>query len=68
VFEDGEALFEATWFHGLEGVVAKKRSQPDRPGERGWINTKHRSYWRFGQELELARSRRRRDRDRLVLA
>jgi len=56
-FEDGEALLEATSAHGLEGVVAKRRSDPYRPGERGWIKTKHRSYWRFGQDLALARSR-----------
>jgi bifunctional non-homologous end joining protein LigD len=60
VFEDGEALFEATSGLGLEGVVAKKRSDRYRPGERGWIKTKHRHYWRFGQEFEGAlRSRRR---------
>ena len=57
-FDDGEALFEATRAHGLEGVVAKKRSERYRPGERGWVKTKHRAYWRFGQELELARRRR----------
>jgi bifunctional non-homologous end joining protein LigD len=54
VFEDGEALLEATSGLGLEGVVAKKRSEPYRPGERGWVKTKHRHYWRFGQELEGA--------------
>jgi ATP-dependent DNA ligase len=43
---------------GLEGVVAKKRSEPYRPGERRWIKTKHRGYWRFGQELESAQRRR----------
>jgi bifunctional non-homologous end joining protein LigD len=60
VFDDGEALFEATSGLGLEGVVAKKRLEPYRPGERGWIKTKHRHYWRFGQEFEGAlRSRRR---------
>jgi bifunctional non-homologous end joining protein LigD len=59
VFEDGEALLEATRAHGLEGVVAKRRSKRYRPGERGWIKTKHRSYWRFGQALESARRRRR---------
>ena len=53
-FDDGEALLEATSGLGLEGVVAKRRSEPYRPSERGWIKTKHRHYWRFGQELELA--------------
>jgi ATP-dependent DNA ligase len=58
-FDDGEALLEATGTLGLEGVVAKKRSERYRPGERGWIKTKHRSYWRFGQELESAQRGRR---------
>jgi bifunctional non-homologous end joining protein LigD len=58
-FDDGEALLEATGTLGLEGVVAKKRSERYRPGERGWIKTKHRSYWRFRQEVEYAGSRRR---------
>ena len=57
-FDDGEALLEVTSAHGLEGVVAKKRSEPYRPGERGWVKAKHRHYWRFGDELELARRRR----------
>jgi bifunctional non-homologous end joining protein LigD len=57
-FDDGEALLQATSRLGLEGVVAKKRSEPYRPGERGWIKTKHRHYWRFGQELEGAQRRR----------
>ena len=59
VFDEGESLFEATRELGLEGMVAKRRSEPYRPGERGWIKTKHRSYWRFGQELEGAQRRRR---------
>jgi bifunctional non-homologous end joining protein LigD len=58
-FDDGEALLEATSRHGLEGIVAKKRSEPYRPGERDWIKVKHRHYWRFGQELERARRARR---------
>jgi bifunctional non-homologous end joining protein LigD len=60
VFEDGEALFEATRVLGLEGVVAKRLSDRYRPGERGWLKVKHRTYWRFGQERELARFGRRR--------
>jgi len=57
VFEDGPALMEATRRLGLEGIVAKRRSERYRPGERRWIKTKHHSYWRFGQELDFARSR-----------
>jgi bifunctional non-homologous end joining protein LigD len=58
VFDDGEALLEATSGLGLEGVVAKRRCELYRPGERGWVKVKHRHYWRFGQELELAHRRR----------
>ena len=61
-FEDGEALLEATSAHGLEGIVAKGRSEPYWPGKRGWVKVKRRHYWRFGQELESARRRRRRSR------
>jgi bifunctional non-homologous end joining protein LigD len=56
-FDDGEALLEATSAHGLEGIVAKRRSDRYRPGERGWVKVKHRHYWRFGQELDRGRSR-----------
>jgi bifunctional non-homologous end joining protein LigD len=57
-FDDGPALYEATLGLGLEGVVAKKLDEPYRSGERAWVKTKHRSYWRYGQEMELAPSRR----------
>jgi ATP-dependent DNA ligase len=53
-FEDGEALLAATNAHGLEGVVAKRASEPYRPGERAWVKVKHRNSWRFGQDLDLA--------------
>ncbi len=33
-FDDGEALFEIVCGQGLEGVVAKRRSESYRPGER----------------------------------
>jgi ATP-dependent DNA ligase len=36
MFDDGEAPLEATSGRGLEGVVAKKRSEPYRPGEGEW--------------------------------
>lgn len=51
VFEDGDALF-ASVAHGLEGIVCKRRSQPYRPGERGWIKVKNRAYWRYRFEVE----------------
>lgn len=54
-FAAGQALYEATLRAGLEGIVAKRLSDPYRPGERGWIKAKHRSYWRFESELERIR-------------
>jgi bifunctional non-homologous end joining protein LigD len=59
VFDDGPALFAAVVAQGLEGIVAKRSSGAYRPGERDWLKIKNRKYWRFGQELELAQSRRR---------
>ena len=38
----------------LEGVVAKRRSGRYLPGERGWIKTKNRDYWRYELEREGA--------------
>jgi bifunctional non-homologous end joining protein LigD len=58
VFDDGERLFAAVVQQGLEGIVAKPLASTYRPGERDWLKAKNRSYWRFGQELELAQSRR----------
>jgi bifunctional non-homologous end joining protein LigD len=54
-FDDGPALFAAVCEQGLEGVVAKRRSQPYRTGERLWIKTKNKAYWRYGEELESLR-------------
>jgi hypothetical protein len=34
-------LFDAVCAQGLEGVVAKRRSQRYRPGERAWVKTKN---------------------------
>jgi bifunctional non-homologous end joining protein LigD len=59
VYEDGERLFAAVVEQGLEGIVAKPLAGAYRPGERDWLKVKNRRYWRFGQELELAQSRRR---------
>jgi bifunctional non-homologous end joining protein LigD len=53
VFDDGERLFAAVVERGLEGIVAKPLASTYRPGERDWLKVKNRSYWRFGQELEL---------------
>jgi hypothetical protein len=32
--------------------VAKRPNQPYRPGERAWIKTKNKAYWRYGEEVE----------------
>ena len=50
-FDDGEALLGVTGAYGLEGIVAKRRRDPYRPGERGGVKVKHRHYWRFGRDL-----------------
>jgi bifunctional non-homologous end joining protein LigD len=51
---DGAALFDAVCEHELEGVVAKRLNEPYRPGERAWVKTKNRSYWRYELEREGA--------------
>lgn len=59
-FDDGQALWDAVCEHELEGMVAKRRSGRYTPGERGWIKTKNRDYWRYELEREGAvRSRQR---------
>lgn len=57
LFDDGEALFEAVCAHDLEGVVAKRRGGRYLPGERGWVKTKNRAYWRYEMEREGALNR-----------
>jgi ATP-dependent DNA ligase len=37
---------------GFEGVVAKRASEWYRPGERRWLKTKNRDYWRYPLEIE----------------
>jgi bifunctional non-homologous end joining protein LigD len=54
-FDDGQALFAAVCEQGMEGVVAKRRSQRYRPGERAWVKTKNKAYWRYAEELESLR-------------
>jgi bifunctional non-homologous end joining protein LigD len=58
MFDDGLALLEVVHRQGLEGVVAKRRDSTYRPGERGWIKTKNRGYWRHGQGWEATWRRR----------
>jgi bifunctional non-homologous end joining protein LigD len=54
-FADGAALFAAACAHGLEVVVAKRRLERYRPGERRWVKIKNRDYWRYSAELESLR-------------
>jgi ATP-dependent DNA ligase len=56
-FDDGEALFEAVCAHELEWVVAKRRGGRYLPGERGWVKTKNRAYWRHELERESSPAR-----------
>lgn len=43
-YDDGDDLWQVTAAHGLEGVVAKRRSAPYRPGRRSpdWVKAAHR--------------------------
>jgi ATP-dependent DNA ligase len=61
-FDDGDARFRAVCEHGLEGVVAKKRTSRCGPNRRGWIKTKNPNYWR----LDLAREAMQKLRERRV--
>jgi len=40
--------------------VAKRTAERCRPGERSWVTTKNRSYWRYGVEVETVRRSRQR--------
>lgn len=59
VFDDGQTLWHAVCEHELEGVVAKRRTSHYAAGERGWIKTKNRDYWRYELERESAVTKRR---------
>jgi bifunctional non-homologous end joining protein LigD len=52
--EDGEMLWRWVCERGLEGVVAKRLADRYRPGERRWLKTKNRGYWRYPIEVEAA--------------
>jgi bifunctional non-homologous end joining protein LigD len=61
-FDDGPALWESVCSRRLEGVVAKRLSEPYRPGERSWVMRKNPGWSRYRAEREAAireRSRRR---------
>ena len=53
-FDDGVALWDAICEHELEGVVAKPLRSRYVAGERGWVKTKNRAYWRWELEREGA--------------
>ncbi len=46
VYTDGDELWSVTAAHGLEGVVAKRRASPYRPGARSpdWVKAAHRHH------------------------
>jgi ATP-dependent DNA ligase len=53
-WRDERALWATVYEHELDGVVAKRLSARYLPGERGWIETKNRAYWRYELEREGA--------------
>jgi bifunctional non-homologous end joining protein LigD len=61
-FEDGAALWESVCERRLEGVVAKKLSEPYRPGERSWVKKKNPGWSRYAAEREAVSRRRTRAR------
>ena len=64
-FQDGQALYDAVWQQGLEGVVAKKHAQAYKSGQRAWVKIKNPNYWRRELEIEgVWRSAERRPRAR----
>jgi bifunctional non-homologous end joining protein LigD len=56
VFDDGHVLYDAVIKHGLEGIVAKRRTAIYRPGYRSWTKVKNPGYWR--RESEIAHMQR----------
>jgi hypothetical protein len=58
-FGDGPALFDAVCEQELEGIVAKRLNERSPPGERAWVKTKNRSYWRYEIERESRAERER---------
>ena len=56
-FDDGPALYDSMCRLGMEGVIAKPSGGAYRPGYRGWIKIKNRSYWRYEEASDRARAR-----------
>jgi bifunctional non-homologous end joining protein LigD len=57
-FSDGEALWQVVEQQELEGLVAKPLVGIYKPGERGWLKVKNKSYWKFALEREAMAERR----------
>jgi bifunctional non-homologous end joining protein LigD len=53
-FEDGAALWRSVVEHRLEGIVAKRLTEPYRLGERSWIKRKNPGWPRYEAEREAA--------------
>jgi bifunctional non-homologous end joining protein LigD len=53
-FDDGTALWPAVCAHELEGSSPRLARGRYLRGERGWIKTKNRDYWRWEMEREGA--------------
>ena len=55
VTSDGAMLWEWVCEQGMEGVVSKRVSSRYLPGQRRWLKTKNRDYWRYPLEVGAAR-------------
>jgi ATP-dependent DNA ligase len=51
-FTDGAALWTVVEAQSLEGLVAKPLGSLYKPGERGWLKVKNRTYWKYELERE----------------
>ena len=49
---DGDALWRVVEEQALEGVVAKPLGSLYKPGERGWLKVKNKTYWKYALERE----------------
>jgi bifunctional non-homologous end joining protein LigD len=54
VTSDGAMLWEWVCDRGMEGVVSKRVASPYLPGQRRWLKTKNREYWRYPLEVAAA--------------
>ena len=55
---DGDALWRVVEEQALEGVVAKPLGSLYKPGERGWLKVKNKTYWKYALEREATAERR----------